>query len=180
MCLTKGVMKPFLKSTSEPFPRPAERLSTYCVYCHCRLLEEFDHKMVECTRCKAWYHVTCVGLNQKGIPTHWKCDKCSTNNVVHWPCRLIIHCDYAVCRTYPIKKKKRQVYPVPMMVHCVLKSRIYCLDSRLTRTVRMRGSGTVYAGSKVIMCIKPQPLHLYIQASNADLQYHHSRCPANS
>ena len=78
MCLTKGVMKPFPKGTSEPFPRPTERLSSYRVYCHCRLLEEFDHKMVECTRCKSWYHVTCVGLYQKEIPAHWKCDKCNS------------------------------------------------------------------------------------------------------
>ena len=76
MCLTKGVIKPFPKATSEPFPRPTERLSTYRVYCHCRSLEEFDHKMVECTRCKSWYHVTCVGLHQKEVPIHWKCDRC--------------------------------------------------------------------------------------------------------
>ena len=77
MCLRKGVMKLFPKGTSEPFPCPTERLSTYRVYCHCRLLEEFDHKMVECTQCKSWYHVTCVGLCQKEVPVHWKCDKCS-------------------------------------------------------------------------------------------------------
>ena len=59
---------------------PTERRSTYHVYCHCRLLEEFDHKMVECTRCKSWYHVTCVGPHQKVVPVHWKCDECCNNS----------------------------------------------------------------------------------------------------
>ena len=79
-CLVKREMKTFPKTTPdrEPFPRPTERLSTYRVYCHCRLLEQYDQRMVECTRCKAWYHITCVGLDHKQIPLQWKCFKCDT------------------------------------------------------------------------------------------------------
>lgn len=32
--------------------------------------------MIDCDRCGTWYHIRCVGIDAKAIPTHWSCGEC--------------------------------------------------------------------------------------------------------
>ena len=72
---SKGSHETFSMATSESLPHRTERLSIYHVYCHFRLLNKFEHKKVECTKCRLWYHVTYASSTSGRILFHWKCDK---------------------------------------------------------------------------------------------------------
>ena len=67
-----------------PFPKQSIR-SIYSkvnifhieIFCHCRMPEEADTDMVECTVCESWYHYKCVGLVENEIvPDDWMCNNC--------------------------------------------------------------------------------------------------------
>ena len=50
------------------------------VYCECRMPELRNVEMVECCKCKEWYHVHCVSVPHSVLPDKnikWFCNSCS-------------------------------------------------------------------------------------------------------
>ena len=47
------------------------------VYCMCRMPDNFDENIVQCTNCHGWYHYRCVKMRTKrSVHVNWKCSKC--------------------------------------------------------------------------------------------------------
>ena len=54
--------------------------TTLQVYCSCRMPEQPECTMVECSQCKEWFHVdTCVTVPPQALGSgeKWFCDLCS-------------------------------------------------------------------------------------------------------
>ena len=76
----------FLKKKLVPFPTRSSRRGkiTVCcsekvsVYCVCRLPED-GSRMVECGKCKEWFHMPCVKIPKSVINSRkpWNCGRCS-------------------------------------------------------------------------------------------------------
>ena len=49
------------------------------LFCFCKLPEEYDTDMIECSVCKIWYHFKCVGLENEFLDEEkdWECPNCS-------------------------------------------------------------------------------------------------------
>ena len=75
-CLRKGVISPFPQDTVMTIPKkPSFR--KFAVYCLCRLPNTGD-SMVQCFKCKEWFHFTCIGLNEDAtLPEEWHCTVCT-------------------------------------------------------------------------------------------------------
>lgn len=56
------------------FGRPLSVL----VYCSCRMPESFDTDMVECSKCKDFFHFKCEDLLEIPQKRRWTCAKCSS------------------------------------------------------------------------------------------------------
>lgn len=75
-CLQLMKLKPFPKESSKCLHCEVN-LFHMKVFCLCRMPEEFDTDMVECSKCEIWYHYRCVGLvENETVPDDWVCVKC--------------------------------------------------------------------------------------------------------
>ena len=74
-CIDCGKIKPFPSKLCQT-PVAPSLSESYRVYCICRLPDSGD-KMVQCSRCRRWYHYTCVGIasNDK-VKGMWFCANC--------------------------------------------------------------------------------------------------------
>ena len=45
------------------------------IFCPCLLPDSYDEEMVECSRCKEWYHFKCIG-NPQRLLRKWFCSNC--------------------------------------------------------------------------------------------------------
>ena len=78
-CLTNGKMTMFPIKKERRSGKKIKTQDEITVFCSCRLPEIPETQMIECTRCKTWYHVElCVAVDPKylSLKTHWYCDKC--------------------------------------------------------------------------------------------------------
>jgi hypothetical protein len=80
----------FLRGKLQMFPTLRERRSAtrvkvkddIHVFCACRMPELPGVEMVECCRCKEWYHVPCIQVPQAALEDKkvvWFCDNCNNN-----------------------------------------------------------------------------------------------------
>ena len=76
-CLENGTMVPFPKTTRRVRFHLGNNKSSVAIYCVCRLPYDKE-KYVQCSKCKSWYHPTCVQVPAWAINTgrKWRCNKC--------------------------------------------------------------------------------------------------------
>ena len=66
-------MTPFPSNNIQPGKPKTEYLY---VYCHCRMPDDGEERMAQCTGCKEWYHESCENIPQaifKDDSNDWKC-----------------------------------------------------------------------------------------------------------
>ena len=74
-CLQKHEMSSSPRS-SKIIHRSVSRVESFKLYCMCRMPEDYDVQMVQCSgRCKRWYHFACVAMTRP-VQNFWKCPKC--------------------------------------------------------------------------------------------------------
>ncbi|KAL3921434.1 MAG: hypothetical protein SGILL_002747 [Bacillariaceae sp.] len=62
---------------------PAKKASSLkCFDCYCGKEESQQRYMLNCDRCKTWYHGDCVGISRETTPEKWLCDPCQLNRIV--------------------------------------------------------------------------------------------------
>ena len=75
-CLKSEQMTPFPSKKIQPGKPKTEYLY---VYCHCRMPNDGEERMAECTVCKEWYHESCENIPQAVFTdssNDWKCKVC--------------------------------------------------------------------------------------------------------
>ena len=73
-CLMKEEVTDFPHDAIMKFP--GKSLLRRCkVFCLCRLPDTGD-AMVQCSKCKEWYHFTCIRDDNKPLPELWYCVVC--------------------------------------------------------------------------------------------------------
>ena len=60
-CLKSEQMAPFPSKNIQPGKPKTEYLY---VYCHCRMPDDGEERMAQCTGCKEWYHESCESIPQ--------------------------------------------------------------------------------------------------------------------
>ena len=81
-CLESGVLTRFPRLPSQRRIRLGTRVRksfTFQLYCTCRTTNDESKSMIECVRCRKWYHKQCVSLDDKQSysDVHWKCIDCN-------------------------------------------------------------------------------------------------------
>ena len=75
-CIEKGRVSPFPSSTCR---KPGKSYTTTVpVYCVCRMIDD-GTKMIECAKCKEWYHLACIEVEKKFLVNKkldWFCHSC--------------------------------------------------------------------------------------------------------
>lgn len=76
-CLQAKKITPF-ENWRSPYKNPGKNLkSRIQVFCSCRLPDTGDD-MVQCKKCKEWFHYTCVGIPlSTKLTGKWNCSNCS-------------------------------------------------------------------------------------------------------
>ena len=76
-CIEKGKMTPFPSSTGRKHGTTTK--TTVPVYCVCRMIDD-GTKMIECCKCKEWYHLACAEVERDYIignkKLDWFCHRC--------------------------------------------------------------------------------------------------------
>ena len=84
MC--QHLCKCFNEGLFQSFPRTEQRIQrckgtnvSFPIYCSCRLPDNKKEKMVLCTKCKDWYHISCANIPKRFVGTDklWNCSMCS-------------------------------------------------------------------------------------------------------
>ena len=60
-CISNGKMEMFPHDICQP--KGIVHTTTFSVFCHCRLSYEEGDTMIECDRCKSWYHQECENIS---------------------------------------------------------------------------------------------------------------------
>ena len=86
-CLDENQMTCFPKSTKNSVSKCQSRLATIELYCKCRMLyskssTKCEDRMVECSQCLKWHHVSCENIlaklyDSKYKSENWHCYKCA-------------------------------------------------------------------------------------------------------
>ena len=86
-CLDENQMTCFPKSTKNSVSKCQSRLATIELYCKCRMLysksgTKCEDRMVECSQCLEWHHVSCESIlaklyDSKYKSENWHCYKCA-------------------------------------------------------------------------------------------------------
>ena len=79
-CLQNGRLVMFPTKKERRVPVKVKSRDEIVIYCECRMPELRNVKMVECYKCKEWYHVHCVHVPQSALVdrnTKWFCNSCS-------------------------------------------------------------------------------------------------------
>lgn len=66
-CLLNQELTPFPKITQNAPQMKVVQTQRVTVYCHCRMPQYYDSKMVKCSKCLDWFHFTCVSLKEEPI-----------------------------------------------------------------------------------------------------------------
>lgn len=76
-CLRSGKFTSFPRAELEKRLRRCKAVTmSFNVFCYCRLPDNEVEKMIKCSQCKEWYHVSCAKVKlAKSSPT-WLCSKC--------------------------------------------------------------------------------------------------------
>ena len=80
MCLEKGEMVMFPTVKERRVPTKVKNRDEIDIYCECRMPELRNVEMVECCKCKEWYHVHCVSVPRSALADKkikWFCNSCS-------------------------------------------------------------------------------------------------------
>ena len=79
-CLEKGTISMFpimneRRRQKKNFLKKKEKIKIYCV---CRMPELPTTKLIECSLCKAWFHFTCMNMDENSsvCNTIWHCTNC--------------------------------------------------------------------------------------------------------
>lgn len=78
-CLSSGVWSMF---PIRRLGRESSRIrysQELLVYCNCRMPDCFSEEMVQCKKCREWYHIA-VCVSVKKIQEKWYCRRCNSNN----------------------------------------------------------------------------------------------------
>ena len=79
-CLTEGEMTrfPCIKQRRVTFGRRVRLFEREELYCTCRLPNDVNREMIECTSCRKWFHNDCVGVGSGDDikELKWKCAGC--------------------------------------------------------------------------------------------------------
>ena len=79
-CLIDGKLTPFpliKRRRCKDHVKSSQRIQLYCI---CRMPEDPQLNMIECTNCKHWYHIRCVSVSKKAVlnaNVDWFCKQCS-------------------------------------------------------------------------------------------------------
>ena len=84
-CLKNQVFTTFPTVENIPSPTVVQFSTTSSnvdmpIYCVCRMPYHKDENMVECSKCKNWYHKQCENIPETvidNIKTKWYCSKCN-------------------------------------------------------------------------------------------------------
>ena len=78
MCISSGKWSPFpTKKLGRENRSRARYTEKFKVYCDCRMPGSFTGEMVQCRKCKKWYHSDkCVFVADQSIK--WYCSACNT------------------------------------------------------------------------------------------------------
>lgn len=66
---------PLAQANSKRIKMSTTRKYSVPIFCPCKLPDSYDEQMVECNRCKQWYHFTCIG-NPPRLLRKWFCSNC--------------------------------------------------------------------------------------------------------
>ena len=75
--LQKGRLVMFPTMKKRRVPMKLKNRDEIDIYCERRMPELRNVEMVECCKCKEWYHVHCVGVPHSDKKTKWFCNSCS-------------------------------------------------------------------------------------------------------
>jgi hypothetical protein len=86
-CLESGLLTRFPRLPSQRRIRLGTRVrksSTFQLYCTCRTINDDSKSMIECVRCRKWYHKQCMSLDdgQSYCDVQWKCIDCNNSTGV--------------------------------------------------------------------------------------------------
>ena len=83
-CLQRGRITPF-PCISKQSINPAISKEATSVFCSCRMTEE--GRMIQCTKCKEWFHRQCAGLVPRKAwrskECIWHCGRCKNRSDLH-------------------------------------------------------------------------------------------------
>ena len=74
-CLEAGKMKPFPHRRVYGHGK-ISNFDNFEVHCRCRMPELKNTPMIECTKCKNWYHFSCEDVVEDKTDTMWLCHSC--------------------------------------------------------------------------------------------------------
>ena len=78
-----GNIKPFPLLRTRRRPRNAiTDTMTFTIHCYCRMKDDGE-TMIECSKCKEWYHQSCVKKRVKKKEI-WYCNYCKDDQSWHW------------------------------------------------------------------------------------------------
>jgi len=72
-CLEEKKMVPFPQVRPKRLGKPLKVAVN--IYCYCRMPDD-GNRMVECSRCRKWYHMNCIGSNASVMKLKWYCRHC--------------------------------------------------------------------------------------------------------
>ena len=78
MCLSKGCLNEFPMLTNKK-NRRKPRIISVPLYCTCRMPDNGEERMIECEKCKEWFHQTCMEVPKSVFEDDescWQCKAC--------------------------------------------------------------------------------------------------------